>query len=74
MLLQSINLPVALPPDTETMTIISANRMAVGGSMVITTGTCISSVLVSGPSLPSSPVLETDPKLTVTTAGKRAVA
>ena len=70
-MLLSITLPVALPPDTETMTIVSADRKALGGSMVISTGTCISVVLLGAPSVPSSPVLETCPKLNVKAAGKR---
>ena len=61
-----------MPPDTETMTTVSVGRRTEGGSMARSTGTSISSVFVSGPSLPSSPFLETCPKLNVKAAGKRA--
>ena len=48
----AVDLPVALPPDTETVTIVSVGRRAVGGMMSATTGTAISSVVE--PSVASS--------------------
>ena len=56
-----IDLRVALPPVTETVMIVSADRRALGGSMLNTTGTAISSA--PEPSVASSPVRETCPKL-----------
>ena len=56
-----IDLRVALPPVTETVMTVSADRRTVGGSMLIITGTAISSV--PEPSVASSPVRETCPKL-----------
>ena len=69
MLLQSINLPVALPPVTKTMTIVSVGRRALRGSMVIITGTATSSVVE--PFVASSPVLETCPNLNWKAAEKQ---
>ena len=46
---------------TETVMTVSADRWAVGGLMLTTTGTTISSV--PEPSVASSPVCETSPKL-----------
>ena len=50
------DLPVALPPDTEKMMTVSADRRTVGGLMLTTTGTAI-------PSVASPPIRETGPKL-----------
>ena len=63
-----IDLPVALPPNTEMVTMTSANRMALGGLILITRGTTISTVLK--PSVASFPVREAGPKLSWIAAGK----
>ena len=55
------SLPVALPPDTERVTMVSADSRELGGMMLITTGTATSSV--GEPSVASSPVPDTCPKL-----------
>lgn len=56
-----IDLPAAVPPNTEMVTTISADRRVVGGLILITIGITISTVLK--PSVASFPVREAGPKL-----------
>ena len=59
-----------MPPAIERVTMVSVDRRALEGMMLITTGTATSSV--GEPSVASSPVCETCPKLNwnVCAAGK----
>ena len=63
-----VDLPVALPPNIEMVTTISADRRVVGGLILITIGITISAVLK--PSVASFPVREAGPKLSWIAAGK----
>lgn len=70
-----MNLPVALPEDTETVTIVSLSRNEFEGSIVMTTGTAKSSIdCPDVASLPSDGETgETVPKLNWIPADKEYI-